>query len=78
VEQGYPPGGHAYIYINDTSEMIYLGSDKGWTRPEEMANAVGDPPRKPGAARDPNAKRVSKWNPGGCAAFDGGVGQDSV
>jgi creatinine amidohydrolase len=57
VEQGYPPGGHAYI--NDTSEMIYLGGDKGWTRAEEMANAVGDPPRQPGAARDQNAQRVN-------------------
>jgi creatinine amidohydrolase/Fe(II)-dependent formamide hydrolase-like protein len=39
--------------------MLYLGGDKGWTRKEEIANALGDPVRKPGEARDPNAKRVN-------------------
>jgi creatinine amidohydrolase/Fe(II)-dependent formamide hydrolase-like protein len=53
----YPVSSHAGI--PDTSEMLYLGGDKGWTRKEEIANALGDPVRKPGEARDPNAKRVN-------------------
>src|SRR5689334_23118835 len=53
----YPVSSHAGI--PDTSEMLYLGGDKGWTRKEELPNAVGDRVRKPGEARDPNAKRVN-------------------
>lgn len=34
--------------IPDTSEMMYLGLDKGWVRKEEIPNAVGNPPRKRG------------------------------
>jgi creatinine amidohydrolase len=45
--------------IPDTSEMLYLGGDKGWVRKELIATALGDPPRKPGEARDPNAKRIN-------------------
>ena len=54
---GYPVSSHAGI--PDTSEMLYLGGDKGWVRKELIATAVGDPMRKPGEARDPNAKRVN-------------------
>ena len=54
---GYPSSSHAGI--PDTSEMLYLGGDKGWVRKELIATAVGDPMRKPGEARDPNAKRVN-------------------
>jgi creatinine amidohydrolase/Fe(II)-dependent formamide hydrolase-like protein len=57
AENGYPLSSHAGI--PDTSEMLYLGGDKGWVRKEEIPNAVGDPMRAPGAARDPNAKRVN-------------------
>ncbi|MBV8819878.1 MAG: creatininase family protein, partial [Acidobacteriaceae bacterium] len=53
----YPLSSHAGI--PDTSEMLYLGGDKGWVRKELVATAVGDPMRKPGEARDPNAKRVN-------------------
>src|SRR5437899_1289714 len=53
----YPVSSHAGI--PDTSEMLYLGGDKGWTRKEEIANALGDPVRKPGEVRDSNAKRVN-------------------
>jgi creatinine amidohydrolase/Fe(II)-dependent formamide hydrolase-like protein len=53
---GYPLSSHAGI--PDTSEMLYLGGDKGWVRKELVATALGDPVRKPGEARDPNAKRV--------------------
>jgi creatinine amidohydrolase len=45
--------------IPDTSEMIYLGQDKGWVRMDLVATAVGDPVRKPGETRDANAKRVN-------------------
>jgi creatinine amidohydrolase len=53
----YPLSSHAGI--PDTSEMLYLGADKGWVRPELIATAMGDPMRKPGETRDPNAKRVN-------------------
>ncbi len=53
----YPSSSHAGI--PDTSEMLYLGADKGWVRPELIATALGDPMRKQGEARDPNAKRVN-------------------
>src|SRR5580658_465399 len=33
--------------IPDTSEMMYLGTDKGWTRPAEIPNAVGSKPGQP-------------------------------
>ncbi len=45
--------------IPDTSEMLYLGGDKGWVRKELVATALGDPVRKQGEARDPNAKRIN-------------------
>jgi creatinine amidohydrolase len=38
---GYPYSSHAGI--PDTSEMLYLGGDKGWVRKELVATAVGDP-----------------------------------
>ncbi len=57
AENGYPLSSHAGI--PDTSEMLYLGGDKGWVRKELIATAVGDPMRKPGEPRDPNAKRVN-------------------
>jgi creatinine amidohydrolase len=53
----YPISSHAGI--PDTSEMLYLGGDKGWVRKDLIATALGDPMRKPGEARDPNAKRVN-------------------
>jgi creatinine amidohydrolase len=53
----FPLSSHAGI--PDTSEMLYLGGDKGWVRKDLVATAVGDPMRKPGEARDPSAKRVN-------------------
>jgi creatinine amidohydrolase/Fe(II)-dependent formamide hydrolase-like protein len=53
----YPQSSHAGI--PDTSEMLYLGGDKGWVRKELIATALGDPIRKPGEARDPNQKRIN-------------------
>lgn len=57
AENKYPLSSHAGI--PDTSEMLYLGGDKGWVRKELVATAVGDPMRKRGEPRDPNAQRVN-------------------
>jgi len=57
ASKGYPVSSHAGI--PDTSEMLYLGGDKGWVRKDLIKTAVGDPMRKPGEAPDPNAKRVN-------------------
>jgi len=57
AEHDYPLSSHAGI--PDTSEMLYLGGDKGWVRKDLIATAVGDPVRKPGEPRDPNAKRIN-------------------
>ena len=41
-DNGYPsPGGHAGVM--DTSEMIYLGGDKGWVRTSLLTTAVRGP-----------------------------------
>ncbi|MCX6593244.1 MAG: creatininase family protein [Acidobacteria bacterium] len=56
-KNGYPASAHAGI--PDTSEMLYLGGDDGWVRKDLVATALGDPVRKPGEARDPNAKRIN-------------------
>lgn len=57
AENKYPSGGHASVM--DTSEMLYLGGDKGWVRKELLPTAVGDPVRRRGETPDPNAKRVN-------------------
>jgi len=46
ADNGYGYGGHANI--SDTSEMIYLGQDKGWVRMDLLSSAVGDPVPAPG------------------------------
>src|SRR5579864_8747035 len=53
----YPSSSHAGI--PDTSEMLYLGGDKGWVRKDLVSTALGDPVRRRGEARDPNEKRVN-------------------
>lgn len=57
AEHKYPSGGHASVM--DTSEMLYLGGDKGWVRKDLLPTAVGDPVRRAGEKPDPNAKRVN-------------------
>jgi creatinine amidohydrolase len=57
ADNGYPAGAHASV--KDTSELWYLGGDQGWVRKDLIATAVGDPVRKQGEPRDPNAKRVN-------------------
>jgi creatinine amidohydrolase len=39
--QGYPASSHAGI--PDTSEMLFLGGDKGWVRKDLVKSALGDP-----------------------------------
>jgi creatinine amidohydrolase len=46
AKNGYPSGGHAGV--SDTSEMLYLGGDKGWVRKDLVPTALGDPVGKPG------------------------------
>jgi creatinine amidohydrolase len=55
--QWLSPGSHASV--KDTSELLYLGGDKGWVRKELIPTAVGDPVSKPGTPRDPNVQRVN-------------------
>ena len=50
-----PVGSHASI--KDTSELWYLGGDKGWIRKDQIANAVGDAGHKNGISGD--ARRSS-------------------
>ena len=57
ADKGYPAGSHASV--KDTSELLYLGGDKGWVRKDLIATAVGDPVSKRGEARDPNAVQVN-------------------
>jgi creatinine amidohydrolase len=57
ADHGNSSGGHAGV--SDTSEMLYLGGDKGWVRKELISTALGDPVQEPGERRDPNVKRVS-------------------
>lgn len=55
-KNGFPPSEHAGI--PDTSELLYLEGNQHWIRKELLPTAVGDPPRKQGEPRDPNAKRI--------------------
>jgi creatinine amidohydrolase len=57
ADNGYPAGAHASI--KDTSELLYLGGDKGWVRKDLIPTAVGDPVQKRGEPRDPAVKRVN-------------------
>jgi creatinine amidohydrolase len=52
ASNGYPPSAHAGI--PDTSEMLYLGGDKGWVRKNLVASALGDP--APASGQQPERK----------------------
>ena len=54
---GYPSSSHAGI--PDTSEMLYLGGDKGWVRKELVKDALGDPVLPQGQRPAPGAPRVN-------------------
>ena len=56
-ENGYPRSSHAGI--PDTSEMMYLGLDKGWVRKELVATAMGNPIPRQGETVDPTIPRVN-------------------
>ena len=53
----YPMSQHAGI--PDTSEMLYLGGDKGWVRKDQVATALGDPILPRGQTPDPNVRRIN-------------------
>lgn len=55
--QNYPSSSHAGI--PDTSEMLYLGGDKGWVRKELVKDALGDPVLPQGQKPDPSKPRVN-------------------
>ena len=57
ADNGYPCAGHAGI--PDTSEMMYLGLDKGWVRKELVKDALGDPVLPQGQRPDPSKPRVN-------------------
>lgn len=58
ADKGYPsPGGHAGIM--DTSEMVYLGGDRGWVRTSLLPTALGDPVVEGGRAPDPKAPHLN-------------------
>ena len=48
---GYPTSSHAGI--PDTSEMLYLGGERGWVRKELVKDALGDPVLPQGQKPDP-------------------------
>jgi creatinine amidohydrolase len=50
TDHNLPVGSHASI--KDTSELWYLGGDKGWIRKDQIANAVGDSGHKNGISGD--------------------------
>jgi creatinine amidohydrolase/Fe(II)-dependent formamide hydrolase-like protein len=56
ADNGYPSGGHAGV--SDTSEMMYLGADKGWVRMDLIPSALGDPVGARGQ-QDPGKPRVN-------------------
>ncbi len=57
IAHGYPPSLHGGI--PDTSEMLYLGGNRGWVRKEQLVNSLGDPVLKTGEKADPNANRIN-------------------
>ena len=56
-KEGYPSSAHAGI--PDTSEMLFLGGDKGWVRKELVKDALGDPVLPPGTQPDRTATRIN-------------------
>ncbi len=57
TKEGYPASAHAGI--PDTSEMLYLGGDKGWVRKALVKDALGDPLPPPGQRPAADAPRVN-------------------
>lgn len=57
TDNGYPASAHAGL--PDTSEMLYLGGDRGWVRQDKVKDALGDPVLPQGQKPDPAAARVN-------------------
>jgi creatinine amidohydrolase/Fe(II)-dependent formamide hydrolase-like protein len=76
ADNGYPSGGHAGV--SDTSEMLYLGTGKGWVRPNLIPSALGDPVRGRGQQQDPNQKRVNNGITGDARRSTAQLGQKFV
>ncbi len=62
VERGLPCASHAGL--NDTSNMVYLGADKGWVRLELLPTAVGNYVACPGQPIDSVAAARPRVNNG--------------
>jgi creatinine amidohydrolase len=62
VERGLPCASHAGL--NDTSNMVYLGADKGWVRMELLPTAVGNYVPCPGQPVDSVAAARPRVNNG--------------
>ncbi|MGE0815939.1 MAG: creatininase family protein [Vicinamibacterales bacterium] len=56
-QNGYPLSSHAGI--PDTSEMLYLGGEKGWVRKDLVKEALGDPLPAPGERPDRSKPRIN-------------------
>ena len=56
---GYPQGAGGHAGVMDTSEMLYLGSEKGWVRKELLPTAVKDAVGGLDQRPDATAKRVN-------------------
>ncbi|MEZ5290034.1 MAG: creatininase family protein [Vicinamibacterales bacterium] len=56
-QNGYPLSSHAGI--PDTSEMLYLGGEKGWVRKDLVKDALGDPLPPPGERPDRTKPRIN-------------------
>jgi creatinine amidohydrolase/Fe(II)-dependent formamide hydrolase-like protein len=68
--KGYPRSSHAGI--PDTSEMLYLGGDKGWVRKELIPTAVGNPvPRAGEGGRGRRGEGAATSTEGGAPAGAG-------
>ncbi|MEP7118428.1 MAG: creatininase family protein, partial [Acidobacteriota bacterium] len=57
IANNYPTSSHAGI--PDTSEMLYLGNDKGWVRKDLVKDALGDPVLPQGQRPDPAKPRIN-------------------
>ena len=75
-KNGYPPSEHAGI--PDTSELLYLEGNQRWIRKELLPTALGDPPRKPGEPRDPNATRINNGISGDARRSSSALGKRFV